>query len=203
MSFALAAVGVGLLFGGAIVKEQGRKKSLRDQADVEDANALFFAEQQEFVELQGRREISIFDDESETFVADKVSLIAQAGVDLSGNLLSILANESQKIAGEHNAILLQNEFRVKLAAQKVTSAQFNAKNLRDSADDNSSFFGSLLGVGGQTALAFSSSGSPDGGIGSGKVASSGAAAGGSSAFVGSHFGPRLQQGTQPNSLLIE
>jgi len=152
MAFGLVLGGIALL-GSAYMQEQGRKKSLRDQAAAEEANALFFAEQQSFVEMQGRRQLSIFDDESNTFIADKVSLIAQAGVDLSGNLLSVLANESAKIAGEHNAILLQNEFKSKLAGMRVASSEFNASNLRNSADDKSSFYGSLLGVGAQTALA--------------------------------------------------
>lgn len=188
MAFGLIA-GVGLLAYGAIVQEEGRKKSLRDQAAVEDANALFFAEQQEFVEISGRREIGIFDDQAESFIGDKISMIAQAGVDLSGNLLSVLANESQKIASEHNAILLQNEFKSRLAEQRVINAQETARRLRESADDNSSFFGSLLGIGGQVTLAQASSsgGRPDGGLGQKAAAPS--------PTIGSHFGPRITDGS--------
>lgn len=162
MSF---VIGAGLLTFSAVMQEQGRKKSLRDQAKIEEANALFFAEQQRLTEFASRREIGIFDDQSETFIADKVSMIAQAGVDLSGNMLSILANESAKIASEHNAIIMQNEFKVRLLELKQQGAQASAQAMRDSADSNLPLLGSFLGITGQAAIASASPGSPDPGEG--------------------------------------
>jgi hypothetical protein len=168
----LAAVGAGLLLGGGILGEIGRQKELNDQAFNQERNAEFFREQQKQIEIKGLIDVDNFDRESVQFIGSEVSTIAKSGVDLSGTLLSRIANDSARFAEQHNQIIFQSEFEQRLAQIKIDQSLESAADLRASARSPLPFLGTLLGAGGSLAVSGAFSKPPTGSIGGSKKVSS-------------------------------
>lgn len=110
----------------------GQIKANEAEAEANETNAEFFREQQKISASATRREVDIFDRESEAFFGDQVSAYAKAGVDLSGSILASLTQTKQAIRGERSAILEQGKLRTKLAGMKASESEKSADRARDS-----------------------------------------------------------------------
>jgi len=136
-------MGVAALIGGAVVKGVigviGKRKAKGRQAEAERANASFLREQAEFAEISGKRELNIFERQSDRVIGAQQSAFAKAGVDLSGSALAVLAESKQQAAEEKGAIRRESEFRVRLANLRAQEAEGAAGRLEGG------LFGDILG----------------------------------------------------------
>lgn len=119
-----------LISGG--VQIIGKIRANQAEAEAHERNAEFFREQQKISQLATRRELDIFQRESEAFFGDQVSAYTKAGVDLSGSILRSLTETKRSVRQEEGAILEQGKLRTKLAGMKADESLRNADRARSS-----------------------------------------------------------------------
>ena len=117
---ALLAVGTGLQMLGMYQGAQARKRAARQ-------NAAYYREQKRLQELATRRELDIFERESEMFSGSQVSAFAKSGVDFSGSLLAQYAGDRAAIAREKGAIKAGAAVRMRLTEMRAAAASDEAK----------------------------------------------------------------------------
>ena len=111
----------------------GKLKANEAEADAQRQNAAFFREQQKLSQAATRREVDIFERESDAFFGSQVSAYAKAGVDLSGSILQSLTQSKQSIKSERSAIIEQGKLKANLAGMRADQALAEAKRAEDSS----------------------------------------------------------------------
>ena len=112
-------MGTEVLIAGAVIQGYGQIQAAKEARRVGKANAAYYREQKEMQELAARRELDIFEHESEMFMGSQVSAFAKSGVSLSGSMVSKLAGDRAAIHRESNAIREGNRTKIKLTEMRA------------------------------------------------------------------------------------
>ncbi len=121
-----------LIGAGAVISAYGAIKSNSDRADAERQNANYFAEQAQYAQAVGDRELGVFEDKAASLRGQQIGAYAKGGVDLSGSPLLFL--EQQSIRREQEARAIRDE-----TARRVRLAGLKSEQSANQADNYSSF----------------------------------------------------------------
>lgn len=122
----------------------GQHQANRAQRRAEEQNAAYYREQKALAELAMRREADIFKADAEVFAGEQVTLLAKAGVDLSGSALMQFANTKMDMSREYVAILKDGAARTRLAELRAQNAQDTADLLGSSSYNTVQTLGTIL-----------------------------------------------------------
>ena len=122
----VAAVGAVV---GAATSVYGVIKGNQAQSAAEEANAKFYAEQAEYAQKAGERELAIYRDQAEEFFGAQSSAAARGGVEISGSPLLALADTRSRQLREEAAIKMDTATKVREAMLKGGASQENANRL--------------------------------------------------------------------------
>jgi len=133
MGLAGAVAGFGAAAGifGAVeqAKNENEAINIEQEATQQEqlANALFFEQQAKFERLAEKRELALFEDESEEFISEQVSATAASGVDMSGSALLRIGESRVRQAEERDIIRLESEQRIRDFSFQSRQARENAR----------------------------------------------------------------------------
>jgi len=113
------------------VKMYGDYKANQDEAKAHRANAAAIQAQKHAAEVAAKRELQIFEDESDQYVGSMVTNIARSGVSLEGSSLMVIAQEQASIDAEYRAISFQAKERAKLFDMQAAASLTSAKRASD------------------------------------------------------------------------
>lgn len=128
----------GALVGGAVLQAYGQLKSGSDAMEAARANAAYYKKQEEYNRLVAKREEDNFKADLEKLQASTVVGAASAGLDISGSVLSAMADNMAKGQDEIEDIRLRGKMAVE-------QSQFSAA--RSMAEGRAERFKSYVGAG--------------------------------------------------------
>ena len=111
-----------LMAARTAISAYGAIKSNQDKADAEKRNADYYAEQADYAQQIGERELALFGQKEESLRSSLIGAYAKSGVEMTGSPLLML--EAQAIRGEQQkrAMTLETERRVRLARLRGESS---------------------------------------------------------------------------------
>jgi hypothetical protein len=111
------------LVGGAVLQGVGQGQAAKKESEALAANAELFREQQKMAELSLKRDLNIFDVESDIFLGGQMSAIAKAGVELSGTALMQVATSKGEIGREKEIMERNAKFQIAQTGKRADQAQ--------------------------------------------------------------------------------
>ncbi len=153
---------VPIIVAAAAISAYGAIKSNSDRADAERQNADYFAEQAQYAQASGDRELFVFNNRADQVRARAIGSYAKSGVDLSGSPLAFLENQSIQRTQETNAMRAETARRVRLAELKGLQSEGMADNYSSTGNQFLSAAPSILNGAGGVIKNSGSSGSSSG-----------------------------------------
>ena len=150
-------MGAEVIAAGTVLQFVGKAESDAAEAKAERANAKFFREQADLIELSGLQEEGLLRDEGDTLGAAQMGAFAKAGVDFSGSALLKFEETREKV--NKDVLALRETVRLKrnITLGQAQEAEGRAKRLRSFKHKFLSGGGTLLSGFGQ-AQGFSNRG---------------------------------------------